>query len=93
MERNPVLAAHPARAEEREVEALSVVEARAIMAAVANRRNAVRWQVALTLGCARAKCWACNGTMSISRRARCGSAAHCSRGNGGMDATRPMDAE
>jgi hypothetical protein len=31
--------------------------------------------------------------MSISRRARCGSAAHCSRGNGGMDATRPMDAE
>jgi integrase len=50
MDRNPVLAARPARAEEREVEALTVGEARAIMAAAANRRNAVRWQVALSLG-------------------------------------------
>jgi hypothetical protein len=50
MDRNPVLAASPARAEEREVEALTVGEARAIMAAAANRRNAVRRQVALPRG-------------------------------------------
>jgi integrase len=50
IDRNPATAARPERAEESEVEPLSIGEARAIMAAAAGRRNAVRWTVALGIG-------------------------------------------
>ncbi|MGH9073729.1 MAG: phage integrase SAM-like domain-containing protein [Acidimicrobiales bacterium] len=48
--RNPVTAARPSTADEREILPLSLDEARAILAAATGRRNAVKWDIALGLG-------------------------------------------
>lgn len=50
LERNPATAARPGRADEREVEPLTLAEAQAILVAALSHRNSARWEIALALG-------------------------------------------
>jgi integrase len=84
LSRNPVTAARPGTVEEREVVPLTIVEARAILAAASQHPNAVKWAIALGLGLRQGEAlglqWAdidlAAGTLSVRRSLRQGRWQH-----------------
>lgn len=87
MQRNPALVARPHRSDHHEVQPLSLAEAKAVLAVAANRRNSLRWQIALAVGLAKVKPSACSGPTSTSLAAPCVSGGRCGEVHGGTAAT------
>jgi integrase len=98
LSRNPVTAARPGTVKEREVVPLTIVEARAILAAASQHPNAVKWAIALGLGLRQGEAlglqWAdidlAAGTLSVRRSLRQGRWQHgC--GDPGACSARPQN--
>ncbi len=79
---NPALIARPPRAEDVEVEPLSIEESRRILTAAQTSTSPARWSIALSLGLRQGEALGSCGMTSISTTACCGCAGRCNDGPG-----------